>query len=134
MKETLKQFVSRWKKGEPRPMSYYLSARKISYGETIMATWSEIEPYLQRHGFLIRGAQGVNQIGGPDLRFYGRTPKIKPINDGTYHVFLQLKNSIMYIGTMYIWRTNRPNNVLYCDMQIRGKWWELKLESNQSTI
>ncbi len=130
MKETLKQFVSRWQKSEPRPWSYYVSAGKISYGETIMATWSEIEPYLHEQGFLIKGAQSVNQIGGPDLRFYGRNPKIKPLHNDIYHVFLQLKGYIMYVGTMYIRETNRPNNVLYGDMEIKGKWWELKLEDS----
>ena len=49
MKETLKQFVSRWQKGEPHLLSDYISVGKISYGEAIQASWKEIEPLLQIH-------------------------------------------------------------------------------------
>jgi len=124
MKETLKQFVSRWQKGEPRSLSDYLSAGKINYGEVIQATWHEVEPYLQGKGFLIQEAQGVKQLG-PDLHFYGVPQEKAPMKDGEYHVFLQQKESVLYVGTMYVNSTYRPLDALYCDMH--GWKTELKL-------
>ena len=115
MKETLKKFVARWQKGEPRPLTDYISIGKISYGEAIQASWEEIEPLLQGKGYLLQEVTGVNHLGG-DLHFYGVPAENAPQRDGEYHVFLQLKESILYVGTMYIFALYRPLDTLCCNM------------------
>lgn len=115
MKETLKQFVSRWQKGEPHLLLDYISIGKISCGEAIQASWKEIEPLLQGKGYLLQEVTGVNHLGG-DLHFYGVSAEKAPQRDGEYHVFLQLKESILYVGTMYIFALYRPLDALCCNM------------------
>lgn len=115
MKETFKKFVARWQKGEPHPLTEYISSGKISYGETIQASWQEIEPLLKGEGYLLQSVTGVNQLG-PDMHFYGVPAEKAPQRDGEYHVFLQLKESILYVGTMYIYALYRPLDALCCNM------------------
>lgn len=115
MKETLKQFVSRWQKGEPHLLSDYISIGKISYGEAIQASWKEIEPLLQGKGYLLQEVTGVNHLGG-DLHFYGVSQEKAPKMDGEYHVFLQQKECVLYVGTMYIFALYRPLDALCCNM------------------
>lgn len=115
MKETLKKFVSRWQKGEPHLLSDYISIGKISYGESIQASWEEIEPLLQGKGYLLQEVTGVNHLGG-DLHFYGVSQEKAPKMDGEYHVFLQQKGSVLYVGTMYIYALYRPLDALCCNM------------------
>lgn len=115
MKETLKKFAARWQKGEPHLLSDYISIGKISYGEAVQASWQEIEPLLQGKGYLLQGVTGVNHLGG-DLHFYGVSQEKAPKMDGEYHVFLQQKGSVLYVGTMCICCTYRPLDALYCDM------------------
>ena len=115
MRETFKKFVARWQKGEPHPLSDYISTGKISYGEAVQASWQEIEPLLQGKGYLLQGVTGVNHLGR-DLHFYGVSQEKAPKMDGEYHVFLQQKGSVLYVGTMCICGTYRPLDALYCDM------------------
>lgn len=58
---------------------------------------------------------GVNHLG-PDLHFYGVPAEKAPQRDGEYHVFLQLKESIIYVGTMYIFALYRSLDTLCCNM------------------
>ena len=124
MKETLKQFVARWQKGEPHPLTDYISTGKINYGEVIQASWQEIEPLLKGKGYLLQGVTAINQLGS-DLHFHGISAEKAPQTDGEYHVFLQLKENILYIGTMHVCASYRPLDALYCDMH--GWKTELKL-------
>ncbi len=113
--ESIEQFVARWQKSEARPIEYYLKEGKIRYGEQIQAMWYELMPYLRDKGFLVQGAQSVEQLG-LDLHFYGVSQRNAPKSDGEYHVFLQVGKALLYVGAMYVCSNYRPLNALYCDM------------------